>query len=36
MGISPATIDTYLQRIREKSGLSTMADLIRLAVTLNL
>jgi DNA-binding CsgD family transcriptional regulator len=32
MGISVHTVDTYIQRVRAKSGASTIADLVWLAL----
>ncbi|CCH32707.1 helix-turn-helix transcriptional regulator [Actinosynnema sp. NPDC047251] len=34
LGITASTVDTYLRRIREKSGMITGADLVRLALSL--
>jgi DNA-binding CsgD family transcriptional regulator len=36
MGLSPHTVDAYLRRIRAKSGISSSAELMRLAITLGL
>jgi DNA-binding CsgD family transcriptional regulator len=34
MGITASTVDTYLRRVRVKSGATSSAELVRLAVTL--
>jgi len=36
MGLAVHTVDTYLRRIKSKSGINTKAELTRLAVTLSL
>jgi DNA-binding CsgD family transcriptional regulator len=34
MGIAINTVDTYLRRIRDKSGAANSAELVRLAISL--
>jgi DNA-binding CsgD family transcriptional regulator len=36
LGISPHTVDTYLRRVREKTGAGSGAELTRLAVVLEM
>lgn len=36
MGVSPHTVDAYLRRVRVKSGLTSTAELMRLAIALGL
>jgi DNA-binding CsgD family transcriptional regulator len=34
MGIATNTVDTYMRRIRDKSGVTSSAELVRLAISL--
>lgn len=36
MGLSKHTVDAYLRRIRAKLGISTTAEMVRLAISLGL
>jgi DNA-binding CsgD family transcriptional regulator len=36
MGISAYTVDTYVRRIRAKSGAESFADLVRMAIELDI